>query len=292
VDQENRLGDFLRARRELVRPEDAGLRSDGRRRVPGLRREEVAQLAGVSTDYYVRLEQGRERHPSQQVIETLAEALRLDDAATVHLYRLAHPPVRRRRSARVERVRPELLQLLDGWTGNPAFVLGHAMDLLARNTLAAALFNGFGRADNLVRMIFLDPTAPSFYDCWPATARVAVGMLRAAAGDDPNSPRLIALVGELCVKNPEFRALWGRHEVRTKTRSAQRFHHPQVGVLELRSQAFSVNSSPGQQLVVYQAEPGSSSAQALALLGSLAAETAHHGRHSGTHPAQVAEGWA
>jgi transcriptional regulator with XRE-family HTH domain len=269
---ENALGGFLRARRAQLRPEDTGLPTSGRRRVPGLRREEVAMLAGVSADYYMRLEQGRERHPSQQVLEAVARALRLDDEAVAHLNRVATPTTRRtRRAPRVERVAPHLRRLVDTWSDTPAFVLGHALDILARNQLAGALYAGFTHSDNLLRMTFLDPVAHDFYREWDRAAESCVATLRRAAGIDPEDPRLIELVGELSMKSADFRALWARHDVRGKTREAKLFHHTEVGDLELHYEAFTVNSAPGQQLIVYQAEAGSASADALALLGSLSA---------------------
>ncbi|MER5824661.1 helix-turn-helix transcriptional regulator [Streptomyces mirabilis] len=269
---ENALGGFLRARRAQLRPEATGLPTSGRRRVPGLRREEVATLAGVSTDYYMRLEQGRERHPSQQVLEAVARALRLDDEAVAHLYRVATPTARRtRRAPRVERVAPHLRRLLDTWSDTPAFVLGHALDVLARNRLAGALYAGFTHPDNLLRMTFLDPAAHHFHRDWDRAAESTVATLRRAAGIDPEDPRLRELVGELSMKSADFRVLWARHDVRGKTREAKLFHHAEVGDLELHYEAFTVNSAPTQQLIVYQAEPGSTSADALALLGSLSA---------------------
>ncbi|MFE3994720.1 helix-turn-helix transcriptional regulator [Streptomyces goshikiensis] len=269
---ENALGVFLRARRARLGPEDTGLPTTGRRRVPGLRREEVATLAGVSPDYYTRLEQGRERHPSQQVLEAVARALRLDGEAVAHLHRVATPTPRRTRPApRVERVAPNLRRLLDSWSDTPAFVLGHTLDVLARNQLADALFAGFTHADNLLRMTFLDPAAHHFHRDWDRAAEACVATLRRAAGIDPDDRRLTELVGELSVKSAGFRTLWARHEVRGKTREAKLFHHPEVGDLELHYETFTVNGAPTQQLVVYQAEPGSPSADALALLGSLSA---------------------
>ncbi|GHD65669.1 MULTISPECIES: helix-turn-helix transcriptional regulator [Streptomyces] len=269
---ENALGVFLRARRARIGPEDTGLPTTGRRRVPGLRREEVATLAGVSPDYYTRLEQGRERHPSQQVLEAVARALRLDGEAVAHLHRVATPAPRRTRPApRVERVAPNLRRLLDGWSDTPAFVLGHTLDVLARNQLAGALFAGFTHADNMLRMTFLDPAAHHFHRDWDRAAEACVATLRRAAGIDPDDRRLTELVGELSVKSAGFRTLWARHEVRGKTREAKLFHHPEVGDLELHYETFTVNGAPTQQLVVYQAEPGSPSADALALLGSLSA---------------------
>jgi transcriptional regulator with XRE-family HTH domain len=269
---EKALGGFLRARRARLRPEDVGIPTSGRRRVPGLRREEVATLAGVSTDYYMRLEQGRERHPSQQILEAVARALQLDDEAVAHLYRVASPTTRRtRRAPRVERVAPHLRRLLDKWSDTPVFVLGTALDILARNRLAGALYAGFTHSDNLLRMTFLDPAAPHFYRDWNRAAESTVAALRRAAGIDSEDPRLSQLVGELSMKSADFRVLWARHDVRGKTREAKLFHHAQVGDLELHYESFTVNSVPTQQLVVYHAEPGTTSADALALLGSLSA---------------------
>ncbi|WP_370965147.1 helix-turn-helix transcriptional regulator [Amycolatopsis sp. cg9] len=268
---ENALGEFLRARREQVGPADLGLPAGGPRRVAGLRREEVAVLAGVSTDYYVRLEQGRERNPSAQVVDALAHGLALDEDATAHLHRLARPGPRRRRRARREQVSPNLLRLMDGWPDTPALVLGRCLDVLAHNALGQALFGGHAHSDDLVRLVFLDPDAREFYPDWERVAVNTVGGLRAAAGIDPDDPRLIETVGELSVKSADFRRLWARHDIRQKTHETKRFHHRLVGELVLSYEALTVNSAPGQQLVVYQAEPGSASEAALALLGSLAA---------------------
>jgi transcriptional regulator with XRE-family HTH domain len=286
---DNRLGDFLRARREQLSPSAVGLPDAGGRRVPGLRREEVAQMAGVSTDYYIRLEQGRERHPSDQVLECVARALDLDADATHYLFGVAHATPRKRRTvARQQQVSPYLLSMMDGWTDTPALIAGHAKDVLALNPLARMLFGGFERADNLVRMVFLDPIAPSFYADWDQVARSSVAGLRAEAGEDPDDPRLTELVGELSVKSAAFRRLWARHEVRAKKGEDKRFRHPQVGALTLHFEAFTVNSAPGQQLMVYLAEPGSPAADALALLGTLAASEASEASSMRSVPAAPA----
>ncbi|MEV6832382.1 helix-turn-helix transcriptional regulator [Amycolatopsis sp. NPDC051102] len=269
---ENSLGEFLRARRAQVGPEELGLPAGGPRRVAGLRREEVAVLAGVSTDYYVRLEQGRERNPSAQVVDALARGLALDEEAAAHLHRLAQPvPPRRRRARRPAPVSPNLLRLMDGWPGTPAVVLGPCLEVLAHNHLGEALFAGHTHSGDLVRLVFLDPDAREFYPDWERVAVNTVGGLRAAAGIDPDDPRLIETVGELSVKSADFRRLWARHDIRQKTHETKRFRHRLVGELELSYEALTVNSAPGQQLIVYQAEPGSPSEAALALLGSLAA---------------------
>lgn len=176
-----------------------------------------------------------------------------------------------RRAPRVERVAPQVRRLLDTWSGTPVFVLGPALDVLARNRLASALHAGFTHSDNLLRMTFLDPVGRQFYLDWERAAESTVAALRRSAGIDPDDPRLSRLVGELSVKSADFRVLWARHDVRGKTRGAKHFHHAQVGDLELHHESFTVDSAPTQQLVVYQAEPGSSSADGLALLGSLSA---------------------
>jgi transcriptional regulator with XRE-family HTH domain len=272
VEPDNRIGQFLRARRELVQPEDVGIESYGRRRVPGLRREELAMLAGVSVDYYVRLEQGRERHPSEQVLEALARALQLDDTAARHLQELARPPTRRRRpSARPQRVRPGVERLMDSWSHSPAFVMGRCMDVLAANSLADALHGRSIRGINLVRSIFLEPGAQDFYADWDDVARDTVATLRALAGTDLDDPRLTELVGELSLKSEEFRRLWARHDVREKTSGTKRFVHPVVGELSLGYESFAIGGAPGQILVVYHTEPGGRDERALKLLESVAA---------------------
>ncbi|SEO44804.1 helix-turn-helix transcriptional regulator [Amycolatopsis saalfeldensis] len=272
MDSENLIGQFLRARRALVDPGELGLEVGPRRRVSGLRREEVALLAGVSTDYYVRLEQGRERNPSAQVVDALARALQLDEEAVAHLHKLAQPgPARRRRAPQRERVSRQLVQLMDAWPQTPALVLGRCLAVLAGNALGKALFGGHQHSDDLVRLVFLDPEAREFYPDWERVAINTVGGLRATAGLDPDDPLLIETVGELSVKSPEFRRLWARHDIRQKTKETKRFHHRLVGGLTLHYESLTVNSAPGQQLVVYQADPGSPSEEALALLGSLTA---------------------
>ncbi|MET7718190.1 helix-turn-helix transcriptional regulator [Streptomyces sp. NPDC005407] len=265
------LGEFLRARREALKPQDVGLPEHGRRRVPGLRREEVAMLAGVSSDYYMRLEQGRETSPSTQVIDAVAAALHLDEEATDHLRRLTRAPQERRSlPAGHDRISPQLLQLLDSWPDTPAFVLGPALDVLAQNVLATALHSGFERFDNLARMVFLDPAGRAFYQDWEKAAHACVAEIRAAYGHDPDSPRITEVVETLCVKSPEFTELWARHDVKGKTRQAKNLKHPQVGDLEIQFSAFTVNEAPHQQLVVYQAEPASTTAAAFIELRSRA----------------------
>ncbi|NBE96195.1 helix-turn-helix domain-containing protein [Nonomuraea sp. KC401] len=273
MNRDNLLGQFLRARRELLRPEELGLPSGTRRRVAGLRREEVAQRAGVSTDYYVRLEQGRERHPSAQVVDALARALALGEDAAAHLHRLAGPAAGRRRPAlRREQVSPHLLRMMQAWPHTPAVVLGRCLTVLAGNALGRALFAGHAHSGNLVRLVFLDADAREFYPDWDRVAINTVAGLRAAAGADLDDPRLVEVVGELSLKSETFRTLWARHDIRQKTHETKRFRHPLVGALTLHYESLTVNGAPGQQLVVYQADPGSPSEEALTLLGSLTAE--------------------
>ncbi|MFI2231095.1 helix-turn-helix transcriptional regulator [Nocardia testacea] len=278
---DNRLGAFLRARRELVRPEDFGLPGGGQRRVAGLRREEIALLAGVSADYYIRLEQGRDKHPSEQVITALARVFALDEEGTAHLRELARPaPARPKRSRRPERVAPGLLRLMDLWERTPALVLGRSLDVLAANPLAVAVNACSIPGINQVRMVFLDPRARDVYPEWDSIAADTVASLRATAGTDLDDPQLTELVGELSLKSEDFRQLWARHDVRTKTAGTKRFHHEMVGELTLSYESFTVNGVPGQTLIVYHAEPGSASERALSLLGSLtAAESAGAGPH-------------
>ncbi|MEU1075954.1 MULTISPECIES: helix-turn-helix transcriptional regulator [unclassified Streptomyces] len=269
MDKNRRLSEFLRARRALVRPEDHGMPA-GTRRTPGLRREEVAVLAGVTTDYYVRLEQGRERNPSPQVQRALAAALLLEDEEAAHLRALIDPPPHGRTLAAArEHAGPHLVSLLDTWADTPALVYGRYLDLLAVNALGEALFSRLGNETSLITAMFRNSAAQDFYRDWAVVAQGCVAALR-AANPDPDDQRLQDLVGELSVHEPDFARMWARHEVRAKTASAKRFRHPLVGDLTLDFETFSVNSAPGQHLVVYRAQPGSASEQSLALLGSLA----------------------
>ncbi|WEB38035.1 helix-turn-helix transcriptional regulator [Streptomyces yunnanensis] len=268
-----RLGEFLRARRALVRPEEHGMPA-GARRTPGLRREEIAVLAGVSTDYYVRLEQGRERNPSPQVLRALAAALLLKDEEAVYLRALVDPPRAGRPRPAREYASPQLVSLLDAWADTPALVYGRYLDLLAVNSLGEALFSWLGGQTGLLTAMFLAPAARDFYRDWDVVAQGCVAALR-AANPDPDDQLLQKLVGELSVRSPDFARMWARHEVRAKSASAKRFHHRLVGDLTLGFETFSVNSAPGQHLVVYRAEPGSTAEQSLALLGSFALTDFH-----------------
>jgi transcriptional regulator with XRE-family HTH domain len=269
-DAEEGLGPFLRACRDRFSPVEAQLPALGRRRVPGLRRDEVAALAGVSLSYYRRLEQGRERSPSAQVLDAIARALRLGDDERRELFRLAGPAPRRTRPpARIERVRPHLELLIDGWAATPAYIVGHAQDVLAANGLANALFCDFTERDNLLRMLFLDPAATAFYRSAERTRRHAVADLQRAAERTPADPRIRELVGELSVRSGDFRSMWARERRPSYPHVVEQVHHSAVGDLELRHEALDLRSAPGQHLVVLQAEPGSASADGLSLLGSI-----------------------
>ncbi|MEV6582746.1 helix-turn-helix transcriptional regulator [Streptomyces sp. NPDC051582] len=260
------LGEFLHARRAALRPQDVGMASCGVRRVAGLRREEVAVLADVNVDYYARLEQGRERHPSPQVVDALAHALRLRPEAHAHLHRLAGSSPADRPAT--DQVDPGLLQLLDGFSGSPAFVVNSALDVLAANPAARALHSPFSPADNLARMVFLDRAARHFYTNWDSASRGTAGHLREATGIAPDDPRLRDLVRTLTARSPDFARLWTTHDVLAKTQDAKHLHHPVAGPLTLTYQSFDVRAAPGQQLIVYQPAPGTPTARALARLGA------------------------
>ncbi|MQY03424.1 helix-turn-helix transcriptional regulator [Actinomadura macrotermitis] len=277
MERRSELAEFLRSRRARLTPEEAGLPPfGGRRRVPGLRREELAQLAGVSVDYYVRLEQGRAANVSQEVLGAVARALRLDDAEHAHLRNLAQP--RRRAPVRRERVRPQVQRLLDVAEGAPSYVIGQWGDTLAWNRLAAALFVDFGalapRDRNWLRMVFLNEEMRSRFTDWPTKARETVAFLRMRAGEDPEDPYLTELVGELSLKSPDFRRWWAGHDVKEKGRGRKPLRHPIVGDLVLDYETLRLPEDPGQTLVTYLAEAGSPAEEALRLLGSWAAPAA------------------
>ncbi|MFJ3820803.1 helix-turn-helix transcriptional regulator [Streptomyces nodosus] len=266
----NTLGEFLRAHREQVRPEDVGLSSAGHRRTPGLRREEVAMLAGISTDYYLRLEQGRDRTPSVQVVESIGRVLRLDDDELAYLHALTRPkPRRRTRTEKPEEVPAGTLRLLHALP-LPAFVQSRHLDVLAANRMARALSPTLRPGVNRLRAAFLDPAESELHMDWERATAAAVGQLRATMGAETDDPRMVALVGELSLKSDRFRRLWARQDVVRPTGGPARMRHPEVGELVLHREKLIVAGSDGQVLVVYHADEGTASADALALLGTLA----------------------
>ncbi|PRY20535.1 helix-turn-helix protein [Pseudosporangium ferrugineum] len=276
------LGAYLRARRERLRPADVGLPETARRRVPGLRREEIAMLAGISADYYLGLEQGRDRRPSAEVLAALARALRLDDAATRHLFALAGLSWPSRRPARRPQVSPGLRQLIDSWPMTPAFVQTHLFEILAVNPLARALSPLHVPGTNLVRAAFLDNDGPMGE---PDLRPDLVACLRGLAGADVDDPELTELVGELSARSEPFRRMWAEHEVRGRTNGRMTIAHPRVGVLVLDFEGLIAPSAPGQQIVVYSARPGSPSEEALRRLAGLAgAGDPHRPARPGPHP--------
>lgn len=274
LDRRAELSEFLRSRRARLKPEDVGLPDFGRhRRVPGLRREELAQLAGVSVAYYTRLEQGNGQNVSGEVLGAIATALRLTDAEQAHLTHLAKPKQhRKKRSVRQQRVRGSLCQLLDTMEGVPAYISGRRAEILAWNRMAAAVFGDWSQLPpqerNWARLVFLRPEYRDLYVDWDQKASDIVSYLRMDAGCHPDDPRLSALVGELSVKSEDFRRLWARHDVREKSHGVKRLHHPLVGELSLSFETFTLPDDGEQSVVAYHAEPGSASAEALRLLAS------------------------
>jgi transcriptional regulator with XRE-family HTH domain len=270
---DNALGDHLRARRELVSPEDVGLRVTGVRRTPGLRREEVATLAGISADYYLRLEQGRDRNPSPQVLEALARVFGLDEAATAYLLGLTGtaptPSTRRGRPRRRETVPVGILQLLDS-LDMPAFVENRRFDVLAANTMGTAMSPSIRAGENRMRTMFLEGTEAERYEGFREQAWGMVAAFRTSIGHD-DDPETARLVGELSMGSEAFRQAWARHDVHALGGAAMRYLHPEVGALELRREKLAIPEAPGQLLVVHHAERGSATARALGLLGSIAA---------------------
>ncbi|MEV4535092.1 helix-turn-helix transcriptional regulator [Asanoa sp. NPDC049518] len=271
METSNALGDFLRAHRERITPAEVGLRPGvGVRRVPGLRREEVAMLAGISSDYYLRLEQGRDRHPSVQVLDALARVLGLDADATAYMISLSQPASRTAARPSSPTVPDSIRYFMDAQTC-PAFVQTPWLDVLAANRMAVALTPNLTPGVNRLRQVFLDPAARTFHRDWPEAVAHVVAGLRADATGHGDDPRLAALVGELSLKSQEFRELWARHEVRRPEGRFSRMHHPEVGDLDLFAEKLTIAGTDGLVLGLYHAEPGSESARSLALLGSLAA---------------------
>ncbi|MGV9803309.1 helix-turn-helix transcriptional regulator [Mycobacterium sp. NPDC003449] len=271
---EPRLSDFLRAARSRLTPEQAGITDASRRRVVGLRREELAMLAGVSVDYYTRLEQGRSKSASPGVLDAIANALRLDEAERLHLHTIARPSVARPRSAKPQRLHPATEALLDTLEAaiKPAFVLGRRLDVLGQNRLAALLIADFGAMPaaerNQARFVFLEPHARELYTDWDEVAADTAAMLRMDAGRYPDDPLLGKLVGDLSIHSPEFRKLWARNRVHQRRTGVKGYRHPLVGDLTITYQAFTPGDDTDQTLMIYDTEPDSSSAHALQLLAA------------------------
>ncbi|MGQ4420880.1 helix-turn-helix domain-containing protein [Streptomyces sp. SAS_269] len=280
MDRWAELSEFLRSRRARLKPEDVGLPDFGRRRrVPGLRREELAQLAGVSVAYYTRLEQGNGRNVSAEVLDSIARALRLTDAEHAHLTHLAKPTAHKKKpAARQQQVRAALRQLLDSMEGVPAYVVGRRTEVLAWNRMAAAVFGDWSELApaerNWARMVFLRPDYRDLFIDWEQKAIDIVCALRMDAGCYPDDPRLSALVGELSVKSAEFRRLWATHDVKEKGYGVKRLRHPLVGELSLSFETFRLADDGDQALITYHAEPDSPSAQSLRLLASWGTDAA------------------
>jgi transcriptional regulator with XRE-family HTH domain len=280
VDNRAEVRDFLTTRRAKISPERAGIPAGGQRRVPGLRRSEVASLAGMSVEYYAKLERGQLAGVSAGVLDALARALQLDDAERAHLLRLAHAangsdnlirPVRRPKQWTV---RPSLQWSLDAIT-SPAIVANNRQDLIAANHLGRAMFSDIYASTeggpNFGRFTFLDSAAHRFYPDWNVAAEMLVANLRTAAGKDPHDKGLHDLVGELSTRSDDFRRRWGAHNVRIHGTGVKAFHHHVVGGLELAYESMDLRADPDLTLTIYAAEPASPSAQALALLASWAA---------------------
>jgi transcriptional regulator with XRE-family HTH domain len=263
------LGAFLRARRERLRPDDVGLAWSGRRRVPGLRREELAMLAGVSPDYNLRLEQGRDLHPSAAVLDALARALQLDDEAIAHLHALAIRRAGPSPDLALVRAAPHVERLISTWSRTPAFIHTRFMDVLAANALMTAVTPVVRVGANLIHATFLEPEIRDNLDEWEAVAAINVGRLRSMAGAHLDHPRLAELVDEVSAQSPEFRELWARHDVVVTEPDRYKFDHPVVGRLELYPALLAVVGGDGQYLVCHCAEPGSSSERALETLATM-----------------------
>ncbi|MDQ0576614.1 helix-turn-helix transcriptional regulator [Agromyces albus] len=285
MDNRNEVREFLVSRRAKVTPEDVGLPAGGNRRVPGLRRTEVATLAGVSIEYYSRLERGSIAGASPSVLDGIARALRLDDAERTHLFDLARAADGtaaitrpRRRTGKSWTVRPSLQWALDAVVAGPAFVRNGRMDLLAMNALGRAFYSEAfidpQRPVNLARFAFLDDRARQFYRNWESIADINVAILRTEAGRDPHDKELHDLVGELSTLSEEFRRRWSAHNVRDHGTGVKHYHHPIVGDLSLAYEGLEMAAEPGLTLTIYTAEPGSPSEEGLRLLASWAASQA------------------
>jgi transcriptional regulator with XRE-family HTH domain len=291
MDTRDAVREFLASRRARITPEQAGLPTfGGTRRVAGLRRAEVAMLAGVSPDYYTRLERGNLGGVSDSVLDAIARALQLDDAERSHLHDLARAanttPRARRRPAK-QQVRPGIRSLLDAMTDAPAFVRNGRLDILAANQLGQALyapaFDHPNRPVNLARFCFLDPRADDLYPEWDEAADTTVALLRTEAGRDPYDKALTDLVGELATRSDDFRVRWGTHNVRLHHTGVKHFQHPVVGRLDIAFEAMPLPADPGLTLTAYSAEPGTPTHDALRLLASWAASSTPAETPAGQH---------
>ena len=281
MDSRSEVREFLRSRRAKVTPEQAGLPVSGHRRVPGLRREEVALLAGVSVDYYARLERGDLAGVSDEVLDAIAGVLRLDEAESTHLFNLARetrtsPSKRRRATTRADQqIRPSLQRFLDSITGAPTWIRNERMDFIAANQLGRALYAPLledpVRPANNARFFFLNPDAPTFYPDWERNADEIVATLRSYAGRNPHDKGLTDLIGELATRSEEFRSRWAKQNVRFHRTGLKHVHHPVVGDLELIYEAMELPANPGWTMFSYTAEPNSPADERLRLLASYAA---------------------
>ncbi|WP_043633442.1 helix-turn-helix transcriptional regulator [Nonomuraea candida] len=289
MDNRDEIRDFLASRRARITPQQAGLAPGGRRRVPGLRREEVAVLAGVSTDWYTRLEKGHITGVSTDVLNAVARALQLDDAERAHLFDLARAATTGPAPRRVRKVRPGLQRMLDAMTDAPAIIRNGRMDIVAANRLGRAMYwpvyharipaPGRGpRPDaarsqpaNIARFQFLDPAGPDFFPDWDSAADITVALLRTEAGRDPYNKELTQLIGELSTRSDDFRGRWAQHNVRLHHTGTKAYHHPAIGDLVLDYESMDLHADPGLNLTVYTAAPDTPSHDALRLLASWAA---------------------
>jgi transcriptional regulator with XRE-family HTH domain len=296
VDNRSEIREFLASRRARITPEQAGLPVfGGTRRVPGLRREELAMLAGVSVDYYTRLERGNLKGVSESVLEALARALRLDEAERAHLFDLARaagPTTARPRRRSPQKVRPSVQRILDAMTGAPALVQNGRLDILAANPLARALYSEMFadpvRPANHARFVFSNPRSRDFLADWDRAATDTVAILRSEAGRDPYDRGLSDLVGELSTRSEEFRTRWAAHNVRIHQTGVKHFRHPVVGDLGLTFEMLELSADPGLSILTYSAERGTRSEEALSLLGSWAATLEQEERARATDEARRA----
>jgi transcriptional regulator with XRE-family HTH domain len=300
VDQRNEIGEFLRSRRDRVKPQQAGIIGGGRRRVPGLRREEVATLASISVDYYAKMERGDLRGVAPEILDSVAKALLLDEAETDHLHdlaRAADPHRARRRKAKPDTtVYPSLQRFLDAVTGSPVWVRDRRMNVVATNPLGSALYRPVlhdpDGAGNTARFVFFSPAARTFFPDWEQVADDIVATMRTYAGQHPRDKALTDIIGELVTRSDAFRQRWSAHNVRHHRSGVKRINHPEVGDLELTYEGWEFPANPEWFMFGYTAEPGSPTEDRLKLLGSLAAtaesETSNQDApSSGDRPGQL-----